>query len=77
MTFAAIVAYISGILFFVFWIYLNTKIVFSFVPKERFALRVIAWGSIGLISFVFVYALFMIFVMLLVFVENTFLGLTA
>lgn len=77
MTFAAVVAYISGILFFVFWVYLNTKIVFYFVPKERFLLRVFAWVSIGLISFVFVYALFMVFIMLVVFIANTVLELTA
>lgn len=77
MTFAAILAYVSGILFFVFWIYLNTKIVFSLIPKERYLLRVLAWASIGLISFIFVYALFMVFIMLMVFIANTFLELTA
>lgn len=77
MTFAAILAYVSGMLFFVFWIYLNTKIVFSLVPKERYLLRVLAWVSIGLISFIFVYALFMSFIMLMVFIANTFLELTA
>ena len=76
MTFTAILAYISGILFFVFWIYLNTKIVFSLIPKERYLLRVLAWASIGLISFIFVYALFMGFIMLMVVIANTFLELT-
>jgi len=73
MEFAAILTYASGILFFVFWVYLNTKIVFSLVPKERYLLRILAWVFIGLISFVFVYALFMGFVMLMVFITNTYL----
>ena len=77
MTFAAILAYASGVLFFLFWIYLNTKIVFSLVHKERYLLRILAWVSIGLITFIFVYALFMGFVMLMVFVANTFLEFTA
>ncbi len=76
MAFAAFLAYASGILFFVFWIYLNTKIVFSLVPKERYFLRFFAWVSIGLISSIIVYALFMGFVMLMVFVANNVLGLT-
>ncbi len=76
MAFAAFLAYASGILFFVFWIYLNTKIVFSLVPKERYFLRFLAWVSIGLISSIIVYALFMGFVMLMVFVANNVLGLT-
>ncbi len=76
MAFAAFLAYASGILFFVFWIYLNTKIVFSLVPKERYLLRFLAWVSIGLISSIIVYALFMGLVMLMVFVANNVLGLT-
>jgi len=55
---------------------MNTKIVFSLVSKERYVLRVLAWVSLGLITFVFVYALFMGFIMLMVFIANTFMELT-
>ena len=75
MAFAAILAYASGILFFVFWIYLNTKIVVSLVSKERYLLRVLAWVCIGLVSSIFVYALFMVFIMLVVIVANMFINI--
>lgn len=77
MAFTAILSYACGVLFFVFWVYLNTRIVCSLVPKERYLLRTFAWGLIGLISFVFVYALFMCFVMLMVLIANIFMEFTA
>lgn len=76
MTLTVIFAYISGILFFVLWIYLNTKIVFSLVSKERYFLRIVVWVFIGWLSALFVYAMFMAFIMLAVFIANTLLGFT-
>ena len=76
MTLTAIFAYVSGILFFVLWVYLNTKIVVSLISKERYFLRVIVWIFIGWLSALLAYALFMVFIMLVVFIANTFLGFT-
>jgi len=76
MTLTVIFAYISGILFFVLWIYLNTKIVFSLVSKKRYFLRIVVWVFIGWLSALFVYAMFMAFIMLAVFIANTLLGFT-
>ena len=67
---------IFTILFFVLWVYLNKKIVVSLISKERYFLRVIVWIFIGWLSALLVYALFMVFIMLVVFIANTFLGFT-